>query len=305
MELRHILILLPNGAGSKYFSSFRNSGIKTTTMKTELILKSDVLDIIFEHRNKSYGAYNLRKFYDNRLMKSIAVTMGIVTLLSAFTFISPKKEEAEKIVFETTAGYIKPLEKKPEIKEKKVVPPATQKPVDSKRFISKMAIIKDSVPPIDAIKLNDVISNVTTKAPDGGGEVPVVGKTPGESGPGGGGGTGDKPAEPAIDINTPIFVAEIMPAFPGGMDGLRKFLERNLTNPRDLEEGEAISVKVRFVVGFDGKLKSFETVQDGGAEFNKEVIRVLKKMPDWIPGKSRGQNVSVYYTIPVKFVSVN
>ena len=56
------------------------------------------------------------------------------------------------------------------------------------------------------------------------------------------------------------------------------------------------------MVGFDGKLQGFETIEDGGAAFNKEVIRVLKKMPEWIPGKSNGENVAVYYTIPVKFV---
>ena len=274
-------------------------------MKTELILKSDVLDIIFEHRNKSYGAYNLRKFYDNRLMKSIAVTMGVVTLLSAFTFISPKKIALEKPEYIITVASI-PLEKKPEIKEKKpVTPPATaQKPVDSKIFVSRMAITKDSIPPIEAIKPNDLISNVTINAP-GGGEVPIVGKIPGGEGGGPGDGKGKEPEAPALDINTPTASPEVMPTFPGGLEGLKKFLERHLTNPRDLEEGEAISVKMRFVVGFDGKLKSFETVQDGGAEFNKEVIRVLKKMPDWIPGKTRGQNVSVYYTIPVKFVSAN
>ena len=72
-----------------------------------------------------------------------------------------------------------------------------------------------------------------------------------------------------------------------------------------MEDGEMVSVKMRFVVGYDGKLKSFETIQDGGEEFNKEVIRVLKKMPEWTPGKSNGQNVSVYYTIPVKFVAAN
>ena len=58
-------------------------------------------------------------------------------------------------------------------------------------------------------------------------------------------------------------------------------------------------------MGYDGKLKSFTTVQDGGEEFNKEVIRVLKKMPEWEPGKTKGQNVSVYYVIPVKFVPFN
>ena len=55
------------------------------------------------------------------------------------------------------------------------------------------------------------------------------------------------------------------------------------------------------MVGYDGKLKSFETIEDGGRAFNNEVIRVLKRMPEWIPGRSNGENVSVYYTIPVKF----
>ncbi len=94
-----------------------------------------------------------------------------------------------------------------------------------------------------------------------------------------------------------------MPSYPGGMDALRKFLERNLENPRDMEEGEVANVKVKFVVGFNGQLQSFVTVQDGGDEFNREVMRVLKKMPNWLPGKAKGQNVSVFYTIPVKFIS--
>jgi len=63
-----------------------------------------------------------------------------------------------------------------------------------------------------------------------------------------------------------------------------------------------VSVRVKFVVDYSGKLQSFVTLVDGGEEFNKEVVRVLKKMPEWIPGKAKGENVSVYYTIPVKFV---
>ena len=66
-----------------------------------------------------------------------------------------------------------------------------------------------------------------------------------------------------------------------------------------------MSVKVTFVVGYEGKLKGFKITEDGGEVFNKEVIRVLKKMPDWIPGKANGENVSVYYTIPVKFTGAD
>lgn len=96
-----------------------------------------------------------------------------------------------------------------------------------------------------------------------------------------------------------------MPSYPGGMNALRKFLVRNLENPKDMKEGEVANVKLKFMVGYNGELQSFETLQDGGNEFNREVMRVLKKMPNWAPGKSKGQNVSVFYTIPIKFISAD
>jgi protein TonB len=111
------------------------------------------------------------------------------------------------------------------------------------------------------------------------------------------------PALPLIDNSRPLEKADVDPAYPGGMGALTKFLERHLVNPADVSEGETVSVKVKFVVGFDGMLKAFEIKEDGGEEFNKEVIRVLKKMPRWIPGKTKGQNVSVYFTIPVNFIN--
>ena len=73
----------------------------------------------------------------------------------------------------------------------------------------------------------------------------------------------------------------------------------------EMENGETVMVKIKFIVGYDGVLKGFETVQDGGAAFNEEVIRVLKKMPQWIPGKTKGENVSVYNMIPVKFTGAD
>ena len=95
---------------------------------------------------------------------------------------------------------------------------------------------------------------------------------------------------------------DVLPSYPGGMDALRKFLEKNLHTPDELENGETVNVRVKFVVDYTGKLQSFVTVLDGGDAYNKEVVRVLKKMPNWIPGKANGENVPVYFTIPVKFV---
>ena len=91
--------------------------------------------------------------------------------------------------------------------------------------------------------------------------------------------------------------------FPGGEKELIRFLQRNLHSPKGLEEDEAVHVKIKFVVGFDGNLQSFTVLQDGGEDFNMEVIRVLKKMPKWNPGKKGGRNVPVYHILPVKFTA--
>ncbi len=270
-------------------------------MKTELILKSDVLDILFENRNKAYGAYDLRKFYDNRLMKSLAAMLGIVLVLSAFTFMPDKKKPLEKQDELTTTTIFTQPEKKPEPVVKKENPAAAQTPVSQKIFVKNIVITIDPViPPIDVITDNDRIANKTIDVPGSGPGIVQL------SGGDGDGGPVVEPVKPEpIDINVPTETAEEMPSFPGGLEALKKFLQRNLTNPRDLEDGEMVSVRIKFVVGYDGKLKGFTTVQDGGEEFNKEVVRVLKKMPEWVPGKTRGQNVSVYYVIPVKFVPYN
>ncbi len=269
-------------------------------MNSELILKSDVLDIVFENRNKEYGAYNLRKFYSNRLVKSLALMLGGVVLLSAFTFLPNKKAAVKDDEMITrTVSLEQPKEKK-EPQKKKETPqeqPAKAKQQPTQEFTEPVIVDKK----LQANVLQTLIDSVAI------GAITDL-KNPGDIGivlPVTLSGTGDKPVIriPDVDINKPMDLGEVdvYPAFPN--DGLIKFLKRNLTNPRDLEEDETVSVQVRFVIGYDGKLKGFTVVKDGGEEFNKEVIRVLKKMPDWIPGKRKGQNVSVYYTIPVKFIA--
>jgi protein TonB len=276
------------------------SGTKTIQMKTELIMKSDVLDIIFENRNKAYGAYTLRKFYDNRMMKSVAAMLVVVVLLSAFTLI-PKKENPDKLDYNVIENKLATL--KPDVKPVEPVkqtPPKTQMPTQKFPSVIKIVPSNEAVDTLTEDLDKKMIGSTTSNLP---GDGPLVVGTP-EPGDGGNG-KNSEPVKAVVDITVPTENPEIMPSFPGGIEGLKKFLQRNLNNPKEMEEGEMVSVKTRFIVGYDGKLKGFEIIQDGGEEFNKEVIRVLKKMPEWIPGKSNGQNVSVYYTIPVKFVPAN
>lgn len=271
-------------------------------MNSNAILKSDVLDIIFENRNKGYGAYTLRKFYNNRLFKAFGAMLLLVIALCGFAFLKKEKIVTAYITAPVEMTHLnepKPTPEKPKepkAEPKPVAPKATAPAAPTQVFTNNIKITNNpSAPDIKDLDDSKAIGDKEIKGIPGTPQ-PIVTKLEGPA-------VAVVPV-PVIDKITPTLTAEVMPQYPGGMAALKKFLERNLSNPEELESGTSVSVKVRFVVGYDGAVKGFEVVEDGGKAFNNEVMRVLKKMPEWIPGKTHGENVSVYYTIPVKFESV-
>jgi protein TonB len=224
---------------------------------------------------------------------------------SAFTFI-PKKDKGvitkpyvfEEVELKKVHDKIKEPEKKTELVKAEKKPDVKATPVTQKRFTNNVKVVASNAKADTIVTLqpNDVISTKTFVATNPG--TPTVETVKVE--PGGG---GTEKTIPAIDKTSPMDgdAVDVLPSYPGGMDALRKFLQKNLQTPDELEGGQSVSVRVKFVVDYTGKLKSFVTVQDGGQAFNNEVVRVLKKMPEWVPGKTKGENVSVYYVIPVRF----
>lgn len=273
-------------------------------MNNEDILKSDLLDIVFDKRNKAYGAYELRKHYKRRLIKSILTAFVLAGGIACITFFIKKENGIRVKIAETEYAIFKevemPKEKPAEIKKPetpKPLPPAASKPVAQQQFTAQIEITKD---PLEANKINTLRENTAFGGEniDGAPTSTVIVPPPTNIDAG-----GNEIVTPKVDRETPTAAPDVMPAYPGGMAALRKFLEKNLKSFDEIEEGKVISVKITFIVGYDGKLKGFTVLEDGGAMYNNEVIRVLKKMPEWIPGKAHGENVSVYYTIPVKFTS--
>ena len=190
-----------------------------------------------------------------------------------------------------------PKERIKEIEKPKEV--AKQKPVVKVATVSfttppKIEKDKDVKNAMVAVKELDgkEISTITTEGKEADGKV-IINKEPVE--------------EPGTAIisgpSQPVFVAdERDPAFPGGQEALRQFISRNLNTPGTLEEGERKVVQIRFKVDKDGSVNSFEVVTSGGGEFDREVVRVCKKMPRWIPAVQNGINVSVNYVLPVTFI---
>jgi TonB family protein len=105
-----------------------------------------------------------------------------------------------------------------------------------------------------------------------------------------------------VDEDKEYDVIEEMPQFPGGPEKLKEFLKENMRYPKELK-GSGIQgrVIVTFVVKKNGKLSKAKVVRSIDPAFNKEALRLVRKMPRWIPGKQNGINVNVRYTIPISF----
>ncbi|AXY76037.1 energy transducer TonB [Paraflavitalea soli] len=269
-------------------------------MKPDMILQSDMLDILFEGRNKDYGAYNLRKDYNRRLMKAMCGTLLLVLLFiggyywagkmgKEAVFIPPPVETA---VVLNVVEPNKPEELKPPQEQPKKV--ATIKSVVP-------VIVPDHVqadPPPSIDELEKETAAIGTKTQEGETPTGPVSPPPATEPSG----TGTAPAPVPVEEDRILPVAEKMPEFPGGQDALRRFLGRHLRVPEEaLEPGQRVKVPVRFVVSKDGQLSGVEFMGTADEAFKKEIMRVVAKMPRWIPGSQGGKTVAVYCMIPIIF----
>lgn len=107
-----------------------------------------------------------------------------------------------------------------------------------------------------------------------------------------------RPHEAPLSINA----IDLMPEFPGGKDALADYLANNL-NYTDSAKNAHINGRVvtRFVIQGDGNISDIAIVETPGYGLSEEVVRVLKGMPRWKPGKKDGEAVSVYFVLPVFF----
>jgi len=93
-----------------------------------------------------------------------------------------------------------------------------------------------------------------------------------------------------------------MPEFVGGEIELSKFLSKNILYPKLAKENNIEGrVIVRFVVEKDGSISNTDILRKLGFGCDEEVIRLIKTMPKWVPGKQNGKPVRVYYTLPIVF----
>jgi len=265
-------------------------------MTNNEILKADLLDILFEHRNKSYGAYALRRYYNNRLLIALGIALSAVVLLFFISLLKGNtKQSSSRNNPDKNGVVITSIEIE---HSKKIEPPPPPKKIEPVAQIKDLTI--KIVPDVDADEVIPDQKEISEKAIS---DKNVKGDTPDDLSKAVSNtlttGTGVKEEKQPEPIFDPI---EIQPSFPGGPEALALFFSRTLNSPTDLEPGEKKVVLVRFEVGADGSITKTEILQSGGDIHDREVLRAFKRMPRWNPAIQNGNKVATSFTQPVTFI---
>ena len=269
------------------------------------LIDNNWVDLVFEGRNKEYGAYVLRKDTGKRNLKSMLLVFAVIIAIMAAVAAKVAIENAfpKKVAMETDVELSKLAQKKEAKVEKKApVKVEEQKVVEKVKSSVKFTppVIKkdDEVKPEEELKsqedlnkTNTAIGSFDVKGNDeAGGEVLKAKEVIAQP-------------EPPKEEETKVFdVVEVMPSFPGGQAALFEWLSKNIKYPVVAEEnGVQGRVIVTFVVERNGSITDVQVVKSVDPSLDKEAVRVVKAMPHWIPGKQNGSAVRVKFTVPVTF----
>ena len=279
------------------------------------IISQQWCDLVFEGRNKSYGAYDLRSKAGRRhVLAIIDILIGIGVLAALiFSYSAAKKayeatigvdDQAVTELSELKKDEPKKEEKKTEVKQEE---PKPQEQIQKVAVRASMAFtvpeIVDKVDETKKLKNQDELnrSNISIASQDyagdsdkginiddlkdnqraGGDQVPV------------------KEEEKAPEVHT---IVEQMPVFPGGEAALLAYIASHVKYPEIAKEQDVQGVvQLRFVVLENGSIGEVQVVKSLESHCDAEAKRVVKTLPRFVPGKQQGKAVRVWYTLPIRF----
>ena len=260
------------------------------------------LEIAFENRNKTYGAYQLRKESDATTIKAMLLTFGFIAFgIGLFSFTTPKPkpilDDNTNKLPENEVVYIEKIPETPKL----IQPKGTDKP--------KLNLTPDKVPPI-VVDRPEIQPVVEPKNPDISTPYNPDGTVNGNSG---------QVGNPKVPLGTPITnggetgtpsntvykgAFGVEASFPGGINKFRTFIAENYKVPTSFDN-DVLFIELVFVIEKDGSMTDIRMVSKGDKVLEKEAIRVLKAMnKKWTPGKVNGEIVRSEKRLPIQILLI-
>lgn len=276
-------------------------------MERNQILKSDVLDIIFEQRNKDYGAYELRRNYHQRARRAVTGVALFFMLTAAIPLVASwawDKPAITKLPPQKELVHVIPVnlinEKKPEPIKPRVKP--QPKPTSTVHQTVPTIVASTKVNEEDRLKSQDEMKNKISGTEDHEGPEGIVAPVlpPDESGSENG--TASTASSQNDNPNELVDFSSTMPEYPGGEEALIAFLRDNMKYPSQARNSNIEGrVVVGFIVNRDGNIENIQIKRGLGYGCDEEARRVVGMMPKWSPGDNNGKKVSVLYELPIFF----
>ena len=270
------------------------------------LISNEWTDLVFEGRNQSYGAYQLRKSTGKRNLWALII-VGLAAVLLYLGLQLQRMAEANKKVENTQAVALAKLntEKKKEAKveKKEIIRQEPEKVVEqvksSVKFTAPIIKKDEEVKEEDEIKLDEVqksdkaVGAFTVEGNDEVGGAVLKAKEDIAA---------PEPPKHVVEETKIFTVVEQMPMYPGGDAALMGYLRDNIHYPTvAAENGVQGRVVVGFVVERDGSITDVKVLRSVDPSLDREAMRGVKSMPRWTPGKQNGSAVRVKYQVPVTF----
>ncbi|KFF09634.1 energy transducer TonB [Flavobacterium hydatis] len=265
-------------------------------MSTSSIYENKWIDLVFENRNKEYGAYQLRHESSKNSIKALFMGLFFTTAIVCASMFITKLSKVDVIT--TIPDSLPTVVQVSEVhinKKSAEMPAVKSQPVET--AIEKSQLVNPTI--VEASKatpqeIATVTENiVTAPATTGEGD----GKL--KNGIINGGGGPELVTAPTINEPTPIGSLDKLPEFPGGMNKFYTYVGNNFNRP-ELDSERTIRIYVSFVIERDGSMTDILVRNDPGYGLGKEAIRVLKSLrTKWTPGMIDSKPVRTAYNLPI------
>ena len=267
------------------------------------VVYRDMLDIIFANRNRTYGAYQLRRDYTKYLMRAFVIGLGLIALAFALPYILSAVKGL--VPAERPIDVVAELGPPPDIDPSQPPPPPPPPPPtpppptrSTVKFVPPIVkkdeeVQEEKPPAVEELMDNKDISKETKEGNDE--APPTIDENPSE--------LQIVEAPKVVEEKTyEMFDIQKPPSFPGGEKELLKFLSENIKYPPLARENNIQgTVALTFVIAKNGSVTDVQIVKDIGGGCGKEAVRVVQSMPKWNPGEANGNPVKVRFTLPVRF----